>query len=70
MANEKMIMSVFVFDTQNWYNKNYGWEKRFIFEFDLLCKSIIEYKNGFMFRGNKETGIPNIIFTIPNQSIK
>ncbi len=52
MANKKMNMSVFVFDTQNWYNKNYGGEERFISEFDLLCKSIIKYKNGLMFRGN------------------
>ncbi len=70
MANQKMIMSVFVFDTQNWYNDNYGGEKRFISEFDLLCKKIIDYKGGLMFKGNKETRIPNIIFTIPNQSIK
>jgi hypothetical protein len=52
MANKKMMMSVFVFDTQNWYNDNYGGEERFISEFDLLCKSIIKYKNGLMFRGN------------------
>ncbi len=69
MANKKMNMSVFVFDTQNWYNKNYGGEERFISEFDLLCEKIIYYKGGLMFKGNGETGIPNIIFTIPNQSI-
>ncbi len=64
-----MIMSVFVFDTQNWYNNEYGGEKRFISEFDLLCNQIMDYKDGIMFRGNKETGISNIIFTIPIESI-
>ncbi len=64
-----MNMSVFVFDTQNWYNKNYGGEERFISEFDLLCEKIIYDKGGLMFRGNIDTGIPNIIFTIPIESI-
>ncbi len=48
-----MVMSVFVFDTQNWYNKNYGGEERFIFEFNHLCKAIIAYKSGLMFEGNE-----------------
>ncbi len=65
MANQKII-SVFVFDTQSWYNNNYGGEDRFKFEFNHLCKAIIAYKSGFLFKGNKETKIPNIIFTIPN----
>jgi hypothetical protein len=53
MANKKMMMSVFVFDTQNWYNKNYGGEERFISEFKLLCEKIIYYKGGLMFKGNE-----------------
>lgn len=55
-----------MFDTQNWYNKNVGGEKRFNFEFNFLCKSILNYKGGNMFRGNDETGISKILYTIPN----